>query len=133
MTDTVPNSSKLNPREKKLRISLSTMFTDIKYLNELFAHLAREFSMECLLGMMEFIQFQQYVLLHMQQYNNYYHKQYPNIKIKNNVSLPKGIPRSTIIYGDNEDLVEKYLFNDGGRIINVTEREQGMIWLRLYI
>eukprot|EP00486_Rosalina_sp_Unknown_P016963 CAMPEP_0201595154 /NCGR_PEP_ID=MMETSP0190_2-20130828/192249_1 /ASSEMBLY_ACC=CAM_ASM_000263 /TAXON_ID=37353 /ORGANISM="Rosalina sp." /LENGTH=381 /DNA_ID=CAMNT_0048055037 /DNA_START=434 /DNA_END=1579 /DNA_ORIENTATION=- len=132
MTDTVPNSSKFGSREKKLRISLSTMFTDIKYLNELFAHLAREFSMECLLAMIEFIQVQQYILLHMQQYKNYYYKQFGNLKIKNNVSLPNGIPRSTIIYGDNEELVERYLYNDGGRIINITEREQVRVRLIAY-
>ena len=63
----------------------------------------------------------------MQQYKNYYYKQFSNLKLKNNVSLPRGIPRSTIIYGNNDDLVEKYLHNDSGRIINITEREQGMI------
>ena len=84
------------------------MFTDIKYLNELFAHLGREFSMECLLGMVEFIQLQQYILLHMQQYKNYYYKQFSNLKIKNNAKLTSGIPRSTIIYGDYEELARDF-------------------------
>ena len=107
------------------------MFTDIKYLNELFAHLSREFSTECLLAMIEFYQFQQSILLHMSTYKNYYYKQFGNLKIKNNVNLPKGIPKSTIVEGDYEDLVEKYLHNESGRIINVTEREQGILYTML--
>eukprot|EP01083_Nonionella_stella_P059401 155404_1 len=132
VTSTNAVASKFAPKEKKIRISLSTMFTDIKYLTEFCGHLGKEFSMECLLAMIEFIQVQQYVLMHMQTYKNYYYKQFPNLKIKNNVSLPKGIPRSTIVYGNNDDLVEKYLFNDGGRIISIMEREQVRVRLICY-
>eukprot|EP01083_Nonionella_stella_P222693 794389_1 len=131
-TSTAPNSSKMGPKEKILHISLSTMFSDIKYINEFFGHLSREFSMECLLAMIEFIQLQQYILLHMQQYKNFYYKQFGNLKIKNNVELPRGIPRSTIIYGDNEELVDKYLNNVNGRIISIMEREQVRVRLISY-
>ncbi len=119
-------------RAFQAHITISVMFTDLKYINEFFAHLSREFSMECLLAMIEFMELQQYILLHMQQYKNFYYKQYSNLTMKNNVSLPRGIPRSSIVYGDNEELVEKYLDNRSGRIISVMEREQVRVRLISY-
>ena len=112
-------------------MTLSTMFADIKYLNELFHHLSREFSMECILAFVEFVQFEQFVVQHMNEYKNYYFKQFPRVQIKHHIALPHGIPRSEIVYGDNDHLVERYLHNDSGRIIAVWDREQGVfLWTK---
>jgi len=133
------NSSQLkaagngNTAEHEAKVTLSTMFNELKYLNEFFAHLSREFSMECLLSLIEFIQFQQYILLHMQQYKNFYYKQFSNVSgMRNTVALPKGVPRSTIIDADREQLVEQYLHNESGRIVSVMEREQVRVRLIAY-
>ena len=59
---------------KKLKkITLGQVLSNNTSLNILMQHLAREFSMECLLSLIEFIQFQNYVFEYIaQNYNNYF-------------------------------------------------------------
>ena len=120
----VSNLSKIEI-ESINNIKLNQVLSQEKSLNLLMQHLAKEFSMECLLSLIEFLQWQEYIL---SKYD-WFVPEMNNISIKYEIVLPQSIPRSEIIF-DNYDsdkmkaykLFQKYVAVGSQYEINISSQ-----------
>ena len=79
----------------------------------LMQHLGREFSMECLLSLIEFIQFEEYVYEHIQNDKKLemdFSKESTMIRNNHKIYLPDSIPKSSIVFS-NDDTNKSWIEN----------------------
>ncbi len=95
-TDSVqmPSSNTSKPSPKYKRISLTELIEDSIMFHTFMAHLATEFSMECLLAIVEFTEYTEYCIENFKDYLSSKHDYKSQL-----VKLPCDIPQSLIVYG----------------------------------
>eukprot|EP01084_Bolivina_argentea_P103357 185139_1 len=79
------------------KLTLKAVLKDPMLFHTFMGHLATEFSMECLLAIVEFTEYQEYCIDNLTDYLSTKHDYRGNL-----VELPPNIPRSLIVYGSTK-------------------------------
>merc|ERR1712228_86714 len=94
--NSLPSKSKEKPQKIRLRAVLSHKIS----IHTFMLHLSKEYSMELLLAAIEFVQFQQYILPHLNE-NDY------DLSVQKLVDFPSNVPKSRIVYNDDDEDISK--------------------------
>jgi len=96
------NASNQGKNRHNAHHQVRSMLKDSNIFHAFMAHLATEFSMECLLAIIEFTEYEEYVLDNFSDYVS--SKQDYRSKL---IQLPEDIPKSQIVFGSNTDHEDK--------------------------
>jgi len=88
----IPSKSK----EKSQKIRLRAILSHKGSINTFMLHLSKEYSMELLLAAIEFVQFQQYLLPHLNE-SDY------DLHVQKLVDFPSNVPQSLIVHGEEDE------------------------------
>ena len=123
LKNNITNSINNNKQE----ISVFNILSNKEYIESFMAHLSREFSMEILLALIEFVQFRQNLLDHIHDDNNINHQETEEELLE--IQFPSTIPESSIVknksYNDKERahaLYQKYIAVGSDYEINISSR-----------